>query len=173
MSISSFDISTVQAGSVSYNGDGTFSYSPPDDFEGNDSFDYIVSDGRGGSATATVFLAVTQPVLRDDDRFLAFLNQTSPLFDENAKTNDQKNKTGIKAEYAELFNTTSNRNIKIRNIQWKMNNEKARGDAKFTVTVQPRGSTDRAQIEGKIEILAVKQDRGVFIKQLLHEVTAQ
>ncbi|WP_455221208.1 Ig-like domain-containing protein [Kaarinaea lacus] len=86
LTISSFDISTVQAGSVSYNGDGTFSYTPPDDFEGNDSFDYIISDGRGGSATATVFIAVTQPVLRDDNRFLSFLNQTSPLFDEDANS---------------------------------------------------------------------------------------
>ncbi|MCI0505520.1 MAG: Ig-like domain-containing protein [Gammaproteobacteria bacterium] len=86
LTVSSFDISSVQAGSVSYNGDGTFTYVPPDNFEGNDSFDYIVSDGRGGAATATVFIAVTQPVLRDDNRFLAFLNQTSPLFDEDANS---------------------------------------------------------------------------------------
>jgi len=86
LTISSFDISTAQAGSVSYNGDGTFIYAPPDDFEGNDSFDYIISDGRGGTATATVFIAVTQALLRDDNRFLTFFNQTSPLFDENASS---------------------------------------------------------------------------------------
>lgn len=83
LTISSFDTSSVQAGSVSYNGDGTFTYEPPAGFEGNDSFDYIVSDGRGGTATATVNIAVTQQALRDDNRFLAFLNQTSPLHDED------------------------------------------------------------------------------------------
>ena len=93
------------------------------------------------------------------------------LFDENAVTNDQKSKLGIKAEYDELFKTTSNRQIKIRNIQWSLNSDKAKGDARFTVTVQPLGSAESAQIEGKIEILAVKEDRGVFIKRLLHQVT--
>ncbi|WP_455375375.1 cadherin-like domain-containing protein [Kaarinaea lacus] len=86
LTIISSDVSSVQAGSVSYNGDGTFTYEPPNGFEGNDSFDYIVSDGRGGAATATVFVAVTQPLLRDDDRFLIFLNRTSPLFDQNAQS---------------------------------------------------------------------------------------
>jgi hypothetical protein len=86
LSISSFDTSSAQAGSVTYNGDGTFRYEPPGGFEGNDSFDYIVSDGRGGTATATVNIAVTQQALRDDNRFLAFLNQTSPLHDEDANS---------------------------------------------------------------------------------------
>ncbi|KPJ93366.1 MAG: hypothetical protein AMJ53_07410 [Gammaproteobacteria bacterium SG8_11] len=84
--VSAFDSASAQAGSVSYNGDGSFSYEPPDNFEGNDSFDYIITDGRGGSATATVNIAVINPVLRDDNRFLAFLNQTSPLFTEDANT---------------------------------------------------------------------------------------
>lgn len=86
LTIISSDTASVQAGSVSYNGDGTFTYDPPNGFEGNDSFEYIVSDGRGGASTATVFLTVTQPLLRDDNRFLTFLNRTSPLFDEDASS---------------------------------------------------------------------------------------
>jgi hypothetical protein len=84
--VSAFDSASAQAGSVSYNGDGSFSYEPPDNFQGNDSFDYIITDGRGGSATATVFIAVVDQVLADDNRFLTFLNQTSPLFAEDANT---------------------------------------------------------------------------------------
>ena len=84
LTIISSDVASAQAGSVSYNGDGTFTYEPPNGFEGNDSFDYIVTDGRGGAATATVFIAVTQPLLRDDNRFLTFLNRTSPLHAETA-----------------------------------------------------------------------------------------
>ena len=84
--VSAFDSASAQAGSVSYNGDGSFSYEPPDNFEGSDSFDYIITDGRGGSATATVNISVTNPVLGDDNRFLAFLNQTSPLFTEDANS---------------------------------------------------------------------------------------
>ena len=95
------------------------------------------------------------------------------LFDENATTNDQRNKQGIKSEYLELFKSTSDRDIKIRNIQWDLGKGKAKGDAKFTVTVKPVGSAQAAQVEGKLRILAVKESRGVFIKSLLHEVTVQ
>jgi len=101
------------------------------------------------------------------------IHRLMALFDDNAVTNDQVNKNGIKAEYAELFSNTSVRNIKIKNIQWDLGKGKARGDAKFTVTVKPLGSTEIAQIEGKLEILAVKESRGVFIKSLLHQVNAQ
>ena len=95
------------------------------------------------------------------------------LFDENATTNDQRNKQGIKSEYLELFKSTSDRDIKIRNIQWDLGKGKAKGDAKFTVTVKPVGSAQVAQVEGKLRIFAVKESRGVFIKSLLHEVTVQ
>ncbi|WP_455203120.1 Ig-like domain-containing protein [Kaarinaea lacus] len=84
--VSAFDSASAQAGAVSYNGDGSFTYDPPNNFQGNDSFDYIIADGRGGSATATVFISVINQVLRDDNRFLAFLDQTAPLFTEDRNT---------------------------------------------------------------------------------------
>jgi len=95
------------------------------------------------------------------------------LFDENAITNDQKDKTGIQAEYADLFRSTTERDINIKDIHWDLGKGKAKGDARFTVLVKPMGSTESARIEGKIEILAIKEDRGVFIKSLMHEVSAQ
>jgi uncharacterized repeat protein (TIGR01451 family) len=45
-------------GSVVDNDDGTVTYTPDPDFNGNDSFDYTVSDGRGGTDTATVAVTV-------------------------------------------------------------------------------------------------------------------
>ena len=45
-------------GSVVYNNNGTFTYTPNANFFGNDSFDYTVDDGRGGTATATVSVTV-------------------------------------------------------------------------------------------------------------------
>jgi hypothetical protein len=70
--VGAFGSASVQAGSVSYNGDGSFRYEPPDNFEGKDSFDSIINDGRGGSAAATVFISVINQVLGDDNRFLPF-----------------------------------------------------------------------------------------------------
>ena len=41
-------------GTVTLNGDGeTFNYTPDPDFNGQDSFVYTISDGKGGTATAT------------------------------------------------------------------------------------------------------------------------
>ncbi|MEP6360375.1 MAG: retention module-containing protein [Halioglobus sp.] len=50
-------------GSVTVNPDGSFTYTPNEDFDGSDSFEYTITDGEGGSDTATVNLTVTdQPI---------------------------------------------------------------------------------------------------------------
>jgi titin len=45
-------------GTVSVSSNGAFSYSPAPDYHGADSFAYTISDGRGGTASATVALSV-------------------------------------------------------------------------------------------------------------------
>ena len=58
------DILTVDSitqpgkGSLSNNGDGTYTYTPDQDFNGSDNFTYTVSDGRGGSDTAQVTISI-------------------------------------------------------------------------------------------------------------------
>ena len=46
-------------GTLSVNPDGSFSYIPNPQFNGTDTFTYEISDGRGGTATATVTIDVT------------------------------------------------------------------------------------------------------------------
>ena len=46
-------------GTVTQNSDGTLRYSPDADVNGSDSFGYIISDGRGGSDSATVSVSIT------------------------------------------------------------------------------------------------------------------
>jgi VCBS repeat-containing protein len=55
-------------GTVTLNADGSFTYQPTQQFTGTDSFNYTVSDGFGGTATATVQLTVTNgaPTATDD-----------------------------------------------------------------------------------------------------------
>jgi VCBS repeat-containing protein len=45
-------------GSVAWNGDGSFTYTPDEDFNGSDSFTYRASDGQAESNVATVRLTV-------------------------------------------------------------------------------------------------------------------
>jgi|GEM_PF-4639371 len=52
---------TVQApafGALQLGSDGSFTYTPNENFNGNDSFSYAISDGNGGEATGTVNLTV-------------------------------------------------------------------------------------------------------------------
>jgi subtilisin-like proprotein convertase family protein len=70
LSVSAFAATSAQGGTVSKNADGTLRYTPAADFNGTDSFTYTVSDGIGGTATATVNMTVTPvnevPATKDD-----------------------------------------------------------------------------------------------------------
>ncbi|NNC36204.1 MAG: tandem-95 repeat protein [Hyphomonadaceae bacterium] len=49
---------TGTAGTVVYNGDGTFTFTPTPGFEGDTSFNYTILDGDGDAATATITISV-------------------------------------------------------------------------------------------------------------------
>ena len=62
-------IATEQGGTVTLNPDGTFTYTPPTDFLGQDSFDYSITDPSGASDEATVTLNViadSDPSVNDE-----------------------------------------------------------------------------------------------------------
>src|SRR5207247_3025693 len=52
-------VSVAQHGSAARHADGTFTYPPAANYNGADSFTYSISDGHGGTATATVSLTIT------------------------------------------------------------------------------------------------------------------
>ncbi len=57
-------------GTVEINNDGTVKYTPSENYYGPDSFTYTISDGKGGAATATVYITVSPindiPVANND-----------------------------------------------------------------------------------------------------------
>ncbi|WP_143821121.1 retention module-containing protein, partial [Motiliproteus sp. MSK22-1] len=50
--------SSANGGTVSYNGNGTFDYTPPSGFVGSDSFTYTIQDTDGQQSSATVTIVV-------------------------------------------------------------------------------------------------------------------
>lgn len=69
-SLSITSVGSSQHGSASKNLDGTITYFPAPDYNGSDSFSYTIEDGNGGSATATVNVAIAavndSPIANDD-----------------------------------------------------------------------------------------------------------
>jgi len=58
LTITAFDTPSVRNGIVIDQGNNTLTYSPAPDFNGDDSFGYTISDGKGGTDSATVFVTV-------------------------------------------------------------------------------------------------------------------
>ena len=62
ITVTSFDASSTQGGSVTANADGSFTYDPPAGFTGTDTFTYTVGNGFGNSAAATVTVTVSDMI---------------------------------------------------------------------------------------------------------------
>ncbi len=79
-SLSVTEVGQPANGSVTINADGTISYTPAEDYNGSDSFTYTISDGNGGTATATVYVCVKPvndaPTAQDD---AASTNEDAPV----------------------------------------------------------------------------------------------
>lgn len=72
LSITRFDETSVKGGAITLV-DGKLSYLPPAGFNGVDSFNYTISDGRGGTANGTVVVTVgdatNDALVPDDDSY--------------------------------------------------------------------------------------------------------
>jgi hypothetical protein len=69
LTITAFDTASTAAGTITDNGDGTYTYTPAAGFNGNDTFTYTISDGTASdTATVTVNVGpVNDPPVATDD----------------------------------------------------------------------------------------------------------
>ncbi|MDT8442743.1 MAG: cadherin-like domain-containing protein, partial [Desulfuromonadales bacterium] len=58
LTVNTTPVTGPENGELVLNEDGTFTYTPNENFNGEDSFEYEVTDGQGGSDTATVTIVV-------------------------------------------------------------------------------------------------------------------
>jgi len=70
LTVTGADSVSVAGGSIINHQDGTFTYSPPENYSGDDSFRYVIGDNQGGSAQGLVNISVAPvndiPVAKDD-----------------------------------------------------------------------------------------------------------
>jgi hypothetical protein len=68
--ITDYDTTSTNGGTVAYNDNGTFDYTPAENFNGTDTFTYTITDADGDTDTATVTILVGEindaPVAMDD-----------------------------------------------------------------------------------------------------------
>ncbi len=91
LSVSAFNAAGIANGTLTDNGGGSFSYTPDDDWNGVESFTYDVSDGNGGTDTATATLtvvAVPDAPEAADDAYTTNQNTPLPVAAPGVATND-------------------------------------------------------------------------------------
>ena len=95
LSIFAVALQSSQLGTVSNHGNGTYTYMPPLNFNGNDTISYTIDDGNGGTDTAAIAITVT-PVNDAPDAAIV-LNQNNqdgdPGISVDASTTDIENDT--------------------------------------------------------------------------------
>ena len=84
LTLQSVQSPTQQGGTVTIV-NGKVSYTPAPNFVGADQFTYTISDGKGGSSTATVFVTVIDSIPSDVSGFVYFDQDNDGVFDSNER----------------------------------------------------------------------------------------
>jgi VCBS repeat-containing protein len=141
-------------GSVVLNASGNPVFTPTANFSGNSSFDYVVSDGKGGTATATVKVLVTNPAIALPDLVTKFAPKSNPalptgkdIFAPSFVVNDAGNSS--RPAIAE-WTRTGKAGETIVLTGWQLD-----ANTKFFVYGQTNG-TNGALLEAKIQKLDIK-----------------
>ena len=96
------------------------------------------------------------------------IEQFVSLFSENAKTNDRDNLSGIKQDYVELFNSTSDRQMFIQDLRWSGESNSVKGTGDLEVTILSDSGNTVYSMNGKIQIVAQKSNDRVHITHMYH-----
>ena len=90
------------------------------------------------------------------------------LFSSEIKTNDRIDLSGVKKDYSELFESTSDRQMFIQNMKWTNENIGSKGTGDLEVIIFSDEGNAVYSMEGKIQIVAQKLDNKVKITHLYH-----
>ncbi|MDH5216609.1 MAG: AAA family ATPase, partial [Gammaproteobacteria bacterium] len=96
------------------------------------------------------------------------LEKFMTLFANNAVTNDQTEKSGIRKDYEALFNATEMRVIEVTNLNWKTKDMLARGKGDFVVTILMKNNKNMRRITGQMSFGVVKENGRLLFSEMLH-----
>jgi hypothetical protein len=147
--LSAIQTSSPQNGSVLFNPNGTFTYSPNPGFAGIDSFKYKANDGSANSNEATVTISVTPPTSQNAKLYalpdLFMVNKDSEV-QGNVLANDSTvNNTSL---YARLISYPQNGRLLLNsngNFIYKPNPGFVGQDSFYYNTLNPNNGSDYSE----------------------------
>lgn len=90
------------------------------------------------------------------------------LFAEGARTNNQVSKSGIRDDYEKLFESTTSRLMRVRDVRWSFDASSAIGEGDYSLTVLKKNESRPRSYEGSLTFQLVKRDGQLQIKGLYH-----
>lgn len=91
------------------------------------------------------------------------------LFAEDAHTNDQMNKRGIKEDYRGLFESTEQREFSVDRVNWQVRGSAATGEGEFVVRVKPKWKSREDVVTGRLKLEVEQRASGMQITGLYHD----
>ncbi|MGE3481531.1 MAG: DnaJ domain-containing protein [Gammaproteobacteria bacterium] len=92
------------------------------------------------------------------------------LFSEDARTNDQSSKSGIAADYRELFQISETRTFTISRLRWEQDKrgDGLKGEGDFQVDVVLKSDQSVTTVQGKVLFHVRRGPDGILITEMLH-----
>ncbi len=92
------------------------------------------------------------------------------LFSEDARTNDQGSKSGIAADYRELFQISETRKFTISRLRWEQDKrgDGLKGEGDFQVDVVLKSDQSVTTVQGKVLFHVRRGPDGILITEMLH-----
>ncbi|MBK8161621.1 MAG: DnaJ domain-containing protein [Gammaproteobacteria bacterium] len=92
------------------------------------------------------------------------------LFSEDARTNDQSSKSGIAADYRELFQISETRKFTISRLRWEQDKrgDGLKGEGDFQVDVKLKSDQSVTTVQGKVLFHVRRGPDGILITEMMH-----
>jgi hypothetical protein len=96
------------------------------------------------------------------------IDHFASLFSSDAKTNDRLDLNGIREDYRQLFQSTTDRQMFIQNLQWTDASIGAKGIGDLEVIVLSNNTNTVYSMKGKIQLVVQRLDGKTLITHLYH-----
>lgn len=92
------------------------------------------------------------------------------LLDEGVRTGEKTGKAAVRKDYEDLFRTTQNREMALKDMHWEGSGDAVRGEGRFSVRVLRRGERDYRRYSGAIRFDVAKRGGSLLIAGFFHTV---